>query len=163
VSSSVPDRGVRSPRSSANDPYRIEDLVEFLEGTWQFERKVHDALLDQEGDCIGVAQYTADGTNLNYHEEGELTMGEIQTSTERDYIYMFPAPSMAEVRFSDGRLFHLLDLTKGIVRVEHKCVDDIYHGLYRVLGPDAWLAVWRVIGPRKSQVITTRYLRAIPS
>jgi len=156
------DRGIDTGRSSATAPFNVEDLFEFLEGTWQFERKVHDSLLDQEGDCIGVAQFYADGDNLNYREEGELKMGEIVTSTERDYIYMFPAPSIAEVRFTDGRLFHLLDLTKGIVRVEHECGDDTYQGLYRALGPNGWLVVWRIKGPRKSQVITTRYIRALP-
>jgi len=161
---SIPkDRGIHSGRSSAAAPFHVEDLFDYLEGTWQFDRKVHDALLDQEGDCIGVAQFYADGGNLNYREEGELKMGAIETSTEREYIYMFPAPSMAEVRFPDGRLFHLLDLTKGIVRVEHKCGDDLYQGLYRVLGPEGWLAVWRITGPRKSQVITTRYIRVLPT
>lgn len=154
------DRGIDTGRSSATAPFNVEDLFHFLGGAWRFERKVHDGLLDQEGDCIGTAQFTPDGDELNYREEGGLKMGDIETTTEREYLYSFPAPSMAEVRFPDGRFFHVLDLTKGIVRVEHQCGDDVYHGLFRVLSNQAWLSVWRVTGPRKSQVITTRYLRA---
>lgn len=153
------DRGIDTGRSTQGAPLNVEDLYGYLEGTWQFERKVHDTLLGQEGDCIGVAQFYANGNTLNYEEEGELTMGEIVVSTERTYLYKFIAPSMAEVRFSDGRFFHVLDLTKGMVRVEHQCGEDTYHGVYRVVEPRVWLSVWRIIGPRKSQVITTRYLR----
>jgi len=154
------DRGIDTGRSSATAPFHVEDLSNYLLGAWRFERKVHDSLLGQEGDCIGDAHFTPDGETLTYREEGELKMGDIETSTEREYLFGFPAPSMAEVRFPDGRFFHLLDLTKGIVRVEHQCGDDVYHGLFRVISPRAWLSVWRVQGPRKSQVITTHYLRA---
>lgn len=154
------DRGLDTGRSSATAPLHVEDLMGFLQGAWRFERQVHDSLLDQVGDCIGTAQFDVDGQGLKYHEDGELSLGDIETTTERTYLYTFPAPSMAEVRFPDGRFFHLLDLTKGIVRVEHLCGDDTYHGLFRVLDERSWLSVWRVIGPRKSQVITTRFLRS---
>jgi len=154
------DRGLDTGRSSATAPHHVENLSGYLHGAWRFERKVHDSLLDQEGDCLGDASFSEDGDKLLYREEGELKMGNIETSTEREYVYNFPASSMAEVRFPDGRFFHVLDLTKGIVRVEHQCGDDTYHGLYRVLSDRAWLSVWRVKGPRKSQVITTHYLRA---
>lgn len=157
------DRGLDTGRSSATAPFHVEDLQAYLEGTWLIERKIHDGLLDQEGECTGTAQFVLNGNTLNYREEGAFKMGEIETTIEREYLYTFPAPSMAEVRFPDGRFFHLLDLTKGIVRVDHDCGDDTYNGLFRVLGESAWLSVWRVQGPRKSQVITTRYSRVLLS
>lgn len=158
-----PDRGIDTGRSTATAPYNVEDLYGFLHGHWRFERKVHDTKLDQQGECVGEAHFNGENKGevdaLAYREEGDLKIGGIEISTQRDYRFAFPAPSMAEVRFADGRLFHLLDLTKGIVRVEHQCGDDTYHGLFRVLSDNSWLSVWRVLGPRKSQVITTRYLR----
>lgn len=157
------DRGLDTGRSTSAVPCRIENLQSFLHGPWRFERKVHDTLIDQQGDCLGDASFLADGDKLIYREEGELKMGDIETNTEREYHYTFPAPSLAEVRFPDGRFFHVLDLTKGIVRVEHQCGEDTYHGLSRVLSDKAWLSVWRVTGPKKNQVITTHYLRVTVS
>jgi len=161
------DRGVWTGRSTATAPFNVEGLFEYLEGTWQFERTVHDGKMDREAECIGVAQFYAvadgHGDKMHYVEEGNLALGLIKTTLEREQILHFTAPSMAEVRSMDGRFLHLLDLTKGIVRVEHHSDDEIHHGLYRVLGPQAWLAVWRIIGPHKSQVITTRYLRVMPT
>lgn len=158
------DRGLDTGRSSATAPFNVEDLFGFLHGTWRIERKVHDSKLDQEGECVGEASFTTSdigpGDALAYREDGDLTMGAIETTIQPEYMYSFAAPSMAEVRFADGHLFHLLDLTKGIVRVEHQSGDDVYHGLIRVLSDQSWLSVWRVVGPSKSQVITTRYLRA---
>ncbi len=162
------DRGIDTGRGTVADPVNVDDLFQFLEGTWQFERKIHDSKLNQEGDCIGVAWFAADEPHnghdtLSYSEEGGDKIGDIETVIEREYRLAFPASSMAEVRFTDGRFFHVLDLTKGIVRVDHQCGDDTYHGVFRVLAPDVWLSVWRVMGAEKSQVITTRYLRVTPS
>ncbi|MCW8915625.1 MAG: DUF6314 family protein [Magnetovibrio sp.] len=162
------DRGIDTGRGTVADPVNVDDLYQFLEGTWQFERKVHDSILNQEGDCIGVAWFSADEPHngqdtLAYREEGGLEMGEIKTAVDHEFRYAFPANSMAEVRFPDGRFYHVLDLTKGIVRVEHQCGDDTYHGIFRVLAPQAWLSVWRVMGPETSQVITTRYIRVNPN
>ena len=165
------DRGLDTGRfmgcSSANNPHNVEDLLGFFQGSWRLERKVNDSLLDQEGECAGDAHFTLTTHGgkqaLNYREESDLNIADLQTLSVSEYLLAFSAPSMAEVRFPDGRFFHLLDLTKGIVRVDHQCGDDTYHGLFRVLSADSWLSVWRILGPQKSQVITTRYLRAAQS
>ena len=34
-----------------------------------------------------------------------------------------------------------------------------YEGRYRVLGPACWLLSWRVTGPRKRYVLTSRFTR----
>lgn len=157
------ERGIETGRSSQTAPFHVHDLLAYLRGTWAFERKVFDALTNSEATAQGVARFSDELMNakpgLRYREDGELKLGDITLETEREYIYGFPDEAVAEVRFPDGRLFHLLELTNGIVRVEHKCGDDDYQGLFRALTEIAWLSVWRVTGPRKSQVITTHYIR----
>lgn len=157
------DRGVETGRSSQTAPFHVHDLLEYLRGPWMFERKVFDMHTGKEVTARGVANFLDELMNgkpgLRYREDGELDLGGMVLQTEREYIYGFPADSLAEVRFADGRFFHVLDLSKGIVRVDHACGDDRYQGLFRALTEIAWLSVWRVDGPRKSQVITTHYIR----
>ena len=158
------DRGIDAGRSSGVAPLNVQDLLGFLRGPWLFERKVFDAIREEDATATGQARYTDELMNgqpgLRYREDGELDLGDISVQTEREYIYGFLADGgIAEVRFADGRFFHVLDLSKGMVRVEHQCGDDHYQGLFRVLTDKAWLSVWRVTGPRKSQVITTHFIR----
>lgn len=158
------DRGVETGRSSGSAPFRVDDLLQYLRGGWLFERTVFDTLRNDKATAEGAARFADELMNnepgLRYRETGELKLGGITLETEREYIYGFPAHGVAEVRFADGRFFHMLDLSKGMVRVEHQCGDDTYQGLFRVLTDKAWLSVWKVTGPRKDQVITTHYLRA---
>lgn len=158
------DRGVETGRSSGLAPVHIHDLLNYLRGSWLFERKVFDALRDETATATGNARFADELMNgrpgLRYREDGELELGDITVQTEREYIYGFLADGgVAEVRFADGRFFHVLDLSKGMVRVEHQCGEDNYQGLFRALTDQAWLSVWRVTGPRKSQVITTHFIR----
>jgi len=158
------ERGIESGRSSGSAPVHVVNLLEYLHGAWLFERKVFDSLREETATARGQARFVDELMNnepgLRYREEGELNLGSITLQTEREYIYGFLADGgVAEVRFADGRFFHVLDLSKGMVRVEHVCGDDTYQGLFRVLTDQAWLSVWRVTGPRKSQVITTHYIR----
>ena len=159
------ERGIDTGRSTARAaPIRVHDLMEYLRGPWLFERKVFDTTRKEEATANGQARFVDELMNgkpgLRYREDGELDLDGITVQTEREYIYGFLADGgVAEVRFADGRFFHVLDLSKGMVRVEHQCGDDNYQGLFRVLTDQAWLSVWRVTGPRKSQVITTHYIR----
>lgn len=161
----IPDeRGVETGRSTGSAPFHVHDLRAYLAGPWLFERTVFDAKTDAKHTARGQAAFIDEPVNgepgLRYRELGELELNGERLETQREYIYGFPAHGVAEVRFDDGRFFHVLDLSKGIVRVEHKCGDDTYQGLFRVLTEQAFLSVWRVDGPRKTQVITTHYLRA---
>ena len=162
------DRGVDRGRSSAQAPHNVENLIGFLEGTWQFERKVHDMQLDSEVDAIGVAWFKAGEPHngqdtLDYIEEGGTDLGETELELDREFRYNFTNSALAEVRFTDGRFFHVLDMSKGIVRVDHNCGEDTYSGVFRALNADGWLSVWRIEGPGKSQVVTTRYIRVRPN
>lgn len=158
------DRGIDTGRSSGVAPVHISDLIGYLRGHWLFERKVFDATRNQEVTANGQAHYLDEMMNakpgLRYREDGEVDLDGVSVQTEREYIYGFLADGgVAEVRFADGRFFHVLDLSKGMVRVEHQCGEDLYQGLFRVLTDQAWLSVWRITGPRKSQVITTHFIR----
>ena len=70
---------------------------------------------------------------------------------------------MAEVCFEDGPLFHCLDLTKGVARVQHDCAADRNEGRYHVFDPDCWVVSWRVTGARMRQLITSRFIQAAES
>ena len=142
------DRGVETGRSSAMKPLRVEDLYGFLKGTWGFARKVHDGVDKAEEESTGEAQFLPDDDALAYSETDIKGEEAHPAQFPRAFRYGFPAPSMAEVRFDDGSFFHLLDLTKGMIRV---------------VSENAWLSVWRVTGPEISQIITTHYLRVRPN
>ncbi len=100
---------------------------------------------------------------LAYREEGCLELGGFETLAHQSYLYAFPAPHRAhraEVRFADGRPFHVLDLRDGQWSAEHVCAADLYRGRFRAEGPDRWSVLWTVTGPRKDQVLESLFTRA---
>ena len=46
-----------------------------------------------------------------------------------------------------------------MAHVAHDCAPDRYEGRYRVLDADRWVLSWRVVGPRKRQLISSRFVR----
>ncbi len=101
---------------------------------------------------------------LTYREEGRLALGGFETLAHQSYLYAFPAPHLAhraEVRFADGRAFHLLDLRDGHWSAEHVCGADLYRGRFRVEGADRWSVLWTVTGPRKDQFLESFFTRAV--
>ena len=75
------------------------------------------------------------------------------------YLYLPLGPAVMAVRFADGRLFHTLDLSRGVAHVAHHCAADHYRGRYRIMGDDCWSQAWRVEGPRKQLSIVTLFQR----
>lgn len=154
------DRGIEQGRSFAGAPFHVEALRPYLEGSWKIIREVHQVGEGNKASFEGIARFSPiDGDTMNYNEQGNLETPEGVFAASRDYTYRFIGGGLAEVRFSDGKFFHVLDLGKGLVQVEHVCGDDTYRGLFRAVDEDTWLSVWRVEGPRKSHVISTRYYR----
>jgi hypothetical protein len=96
---------------------------------------------------------------LEYHEEGELRLGEYSGPASRDLIYRAGGDGAADVRFADGREFYRLDLSAGSWRDEHLCHPDRYIVAGRVLGPDSFEERWRASGPRKDYEIITTLVR----
>jgi len=138
---------------------RIDDLKAFLAGRWHLTRRISDHRGWASGRFTGEAAFMPFGGGLRYDERGSLTMGGRRHPATRAYVYSFDTPRQAEVWFDGGGYFHSLDLGEGRWRVRHACADDLYEGAFRVHRGDAWTAVWRVSGPRKSYVIRTRYDR----
>ncbi len=142
----------------------ILDLKAFLQGTWRLTRTLEDRRADQRGRLDGQAVFAPAGAGLVYRERGVLRLGAFTGPAERVYRYGFPgpgrAPARAEVAFEDGHRFHDLDLSHGRWSVAHSCRDDLYRGSFEVEGRDRWTVVWRVVGPRKDQVLSGRYDRA---
>jgi len=138
---------------------RVDDLKSFLAGRWHISRRISDHRTSVAGRFSGEAAFTTVGDGLRYDESGSVRLGTCRQQATRAYMYVFDSPRRADVWFDDGGYFHSLELVEGRWRVRHVCADDIYDGAFRVLGDDAWTAVWRVTGPRKGYVLRTRYCR----
>ena len=110
---------------------------------------------------MGTARFVAARVGLLYEESGTLVLRTYRGEAECSYAFVLTGPSTAEVRFLDGRLFHLLDLSNGFAAVSHDCVADRYGGLYRVDTRDGWTQAWYIKGPRKQARLVTLYSRDI--
>ncbi len=137
----------------------ILDLKAFLQGVWELTRTREDRRAGQRGRLDGQAVFAPAGAGLVYRERGMLRLGAFTGPAERVYRYGFARPQRAEVAFEDGSLFHSLELSEAGWRVEHRCRNDLYRGLFRLAAPGAWEAVWLVTGPRKDHRLVTRYTR----
>ncbi len=112
------------------------------------------------GRLSGTACFTGTRGALHYREEGVLAADGYIGPAERQYWFRLESPTEASVEFEDGRLFHRVDLASGIALVRHECPPDSYSGRYVVAGPHDWRLSWRVHGPRKRLVISTRFSRS---
>jgi hypothetical protein len=135
----------------------VADLRAWLAGVWRIDRQLTDLRLRQTGGLTGTVRFEPDGDGLRHVETGILRLGAYEGEAEQIYLYRFPAPGRAAVFRRDGSFFHDLDLTAGRAEVEHLCGADTYRARFAVRGPDRWEVEWRVTGPRKDQVIRTRY------
>jgi hypothetical protein len=120
-----------------------------------------DAVLRRGMRFSGSARFSDIADGLSFDEEGILSFAGHRGPAMQRYRFE-PCGSVVTVRFADGRLFHRIDLATGKAAASHECAPDVYEGRYRVLGPDQWLVTWRVSGPRKRQVIASRFCRALP-
>ena len=145
--------------------YPVADLRAYLVGAWEIRRTLDDRRRAAQGHFEGRATFIpGDENTLTYREEGCLELGGFETLAHQSYLYAFPllhwAPHRAEVRFADGRPFHALDLSDGRWAAEHLCGRDLYRGRFRAEGAERWSVTWTVAGPRKDQVLESRFTRA---
>ena len=138
----------------------MPDIAQFLLGDWQVTRLGWDGVPARTMRLRGAARFSADATGLLFEERGVMAAGAYVGVATRRYVFQIDGASVATVRFEDGRPFHPLNLETGLARVRHDCPPDRYEGRYRVLAPTCWLLSWRVIGPRKNQVISSRFTRS---
>jgi hypothetical protein len=135
------------------------ELAAWLPGEWTVTRVINHGA----GHFNGRARFTPDlacPATLIWHEHGRLRLGAHEGPAERTLRIESAAAGAWEVRFADGRPFHPLDLATGSDDVTHLCGEDTYHGRYAVEGPDRFTVTWRASGPRKDDLIETRYDRA---
>lgn len=142
----------------------VVDLFNFFEGDWLLSRTINDLRLNMPGAMTGKATITKrveinHNPALSYLEEGELRFGNYREDVFRAYEYSFPESHIAHVLFSDGRMFHKLDLSSGYCEAEHLCGDDVYRGRFRVESRNVWLSNWYISGPSKELILDNRYQR----
>ncbi|WNE95308.1 DUF6314 family protein [Streptomyces luomodiensis] len=140
--------------------HAVPDALAYLAGGWSVRRELHDGR--HTGSFTGRAEFRVeDGNDGWVHaEEGVMEWGGAVRDAGRTLL-MLPLPDgTAEVSFSDGRPFHLLDLRRGHWTAVHQCAADRYEGTFTVLSPDEWHLRWAVHGPAKNQLLTSVYRRA---
>ncbi|MEU6173479.1 DUF6314 family protein [Streptantibioticus parmotrematis] len=139
----------------------VPDALAYLAGAWHVERLVRDLDGGAEGRFTGRADFTAERPQgaLRHVEEGSFTWGGVTRPATREHRFEPAGDGTALVRFTDGRLFHPLDLRTGTCVVGHPCAADHYRGEFTVLGEDRWRVVWRVSGPAKDLLLTTVHSR----
>ncbi|MEU0413090.1 DUF6314 family protein [Streptomyces griseorubiginosus] len=140
----------------------VPDVLAYLAGGWRTERTVRDLESGAEGEFSGTTAFgQLEGGGLLSRESGTFVWQRVPRPAERTLRFLPGAtPGTADVRFSDGRPFHGLDLSSGHHVADHPCAADLYRGEFTVLDPDRWRTVWRVGGPAKDLVLTTEYTRA---
>ena len=129
-------------------------------GDWQFSRTILDDKTDIEAHVKGEASFRREQQSLHYTEEGTMEYGAYLGQVTQHYIYDFEGSCSVSVRFSDGRLFHQLELSTGADSVTHLCPPDTYEGRYELLDDAKWTLVWKISGPRKKLNISTDYWRS---
>jgi len=161
-----PHGGAASTRAS----YPISDIGRFLLGAWQVTRLGWDGvpartmrprtMRPRTMRLWGTARFSPCAAGLLFEERGMMAVGAYLGEAVRRYVFHVESASVARVCFEDGSPFHRLDLETGLAHVQHDCTPDRYEGRYRVLATTCWQLSWRVTGPRKNQVITSRFSRA---
>ncbi len=130
----------------------------YFAGTWLLTRKVIDRRAGLIGDLTGEAHFHPGLQGFDYRESGLMRYGGYEGQASQSYRWEVEDDRLT-IRFTDGRLFHQLDLASGAAVVEHLCAADLYRGRFRLINADCWLSRWHVRGPRKDQIILSRYRR----
>jgi hypothetical protein len=140
----------------------ISDLAGYFSGVWHIERRILDRRQGMTGRLTGAATFLPSPDGLAYMERGTLILGNYRGEVSQHYDWRLKEAGLADIHFSDGRAFHALDLSAGYAFVAHDCGQDRYAGRYVIDHATSWRLGWRIDGPRKQQVIVTRFRRAAP-
>jgi hypothetical protein len=133
--------------------------LEWLRGEWTLTRVINDGA----GRFEGRARFAPDPAmprTVIWHEAGRLRFGGHDGPATRTLRIEPQAGGGWQVCFADRRPFHPLDLATGHWEATHLCGADLYRGCYRVEHRDRLSVTWRISGPRKDDVIASRYERA---
>ncbi len=134
-------------------PIELNDF----EGVWQLDRRIEDVRAGQVIQGTGTARFVPDDAGLIYDEELSLQVpGAPMMQATRRYLWR-AAPEGIAILFDDERPFHTIRLTDAAPEDRHYCDPDIYDVAYDLSQFPQWHARWRVSGPRKNYVLTSRY------
>jgi hypothetical protein len=133
------------------------DLTYFA-GEWRLTRRVEDARAGEVLRFEGMAVFGRDDGGLVCEETGRWIGGarDGMAGTRRS-LWRAGAGGRIAVLFGDGRPFHDFDPGAGADAV-HLCGADRYEVRYG-FAAEGWEAVWRVTGPVKDYVMSSRYGR----
>jgi hypothetical protein len=128
-------------------------------GEWTVVRVINGGA----GHFEGRARFTPDPRSpatIIWQEEGRLRLGAHDGPATRTLRLEPREAGGWQVCFADGRPFHVLDLDGGRGEATHACGADVYRGHFVVEHEERFTITWRVSGPRKDDVIVSRYERA---
>ncbi|MGC9417532.1 MAG: DUF6314 family protein [Rhodovulum sp.] len=130
--------------------------LEHFRGHWGLSRVIEDARTGGTARLEGRAVFAPEGEGLRYTEEGVLRIeGHAPLTATRAYLWR-PATGGIELFFEDGRFFHAIG--PGVhPQALHDCPPDRYEVAYDFAAWPRWSSRWRVTGPRKDYVMTSRY------
>ncbi len=130
-----------------------------FEGEWRLSRVIDDRLAGRVGRLDGRAAFRPEGGALVYREEGVLRLpGQPPLTAAQSHVWRDEGALVA-VFFADGRPFHRFDPSGTVAEARHDCAPDLYLVRYDFGGWPVWSTQWTVAGPRKDQVLSTRYRR----
>ena len=145
-------------RGSPPTAAHLHDLPGWLAGRWAIERVINDGA----GRFAGDAVFAADGAGgAVWRETGRLALGAFDGPVSRNLRLRRADDETWQVCFEDGRSFHRLDLRARRWEAEHLCGPDRYRGWFAAPDDDQLIVRWRVTGPRRADVIASRYRRAV--
>jgi hypothetical protein len=126
-----------------------------LEGTWRLSRRIEDLRAGLTGRFRGTSRWHPDGHGLRQEEDGILDYGQAAPmQATRVYLWRQDGADLA-VFFEDGRPFHRLSAQDPTDR--HLCDPDTYDVRYAFDHWPDWTQHWRINGPRKDALITSRF------
>jgi hypothetical protein len=153
----VLDKGERDSKAGAHGMAGPASLWSF-EGAWRLERRIEHASGQGNARLSGMARFLRSGGALLHEESGTLSIDGVAgpgMQARRRCLWTPEAGGIA-ICFEDGRPFHIIPL--GILDPEatHFCSPDRYTVRYDFSRWPEWSTVWRVSGPRKAYVMTSR-------
>ena len=128
-------------------------MADIIVGDWTVSRTMIDFLAGATYRFSGDAVVTADA----FTEHGLMRIGSREMPAGRSY-RLESSERSTRILYADGRDFIELGL-KAAQAVHHHCGADIYAGRFFFRGPDEWVEVWRVKGPRKNYASLGRFRR----
>jgi hypothetical protein len=143
-----------------------EKLFYSLSGTWNLSR-TYTSLLPTlpSGSSTGTAHFTPSSpSHYLYSEQTLLTPNDGSAPIQgiQKYTYRYNE-NRINVHFTDGRLFHEIDVNGWKAEAPHLCPPDTYKVRYRFYFKEEVLSSWtidyEVKGPQKNYSMSTLYTK----